>query len=117
MQTSSKKLTSNQQQTITKKFISLIADLKKPDECEIFLNSFLTNTERNVFTKRLGIIWMLNNGQSYDKIKKSLHVSSATISTVASQMDQAGIQLAVKKLNFDDWAERWAKKLLKLWPF
>ena len=112
MQTSSKKLSKKQQQKITEQFITLLSDLRHPDDCEYFFKSFLTKTEQNVFTKRLGIVWMLNQKESYKDIKKKLSVSSATISSVAKQMDEKGTQLIVSKLRVDDWAGRWAKKIM-----
>ena len=81
MQTSSKKLTKKQQRQIIRQFATLLSDLQHPDECQIFFESFLTKTEQNVFTKRLGIIWMLHQKKSYEEIKKKLKVSSATISS------------------------------------
>jgi|AntAceMinimDraft_14_1070370.scaffolds.fasta_scaffold35708_2 uncharacterized protein YerC len=111
MQTSSKKLSKKNKQNITEQFITLLSDLRHPDECEYFFKSFLTKTEQSVFTKRLGIVWMLNQKESYKNIKKKLNVSSATISSVARQMDEKGTQLIVDKMRVDDWAGRWAKKI------
>ena len=111
MQTSSQKLSRKQQQKITQQFVTLLSDLRHPDECLTFLKSFLTKTEQSVFAKRLGIIWMLDQNKSYKEIKKKLKVSSATISSVAGRMDGEGSQLIVDKLRVDDWAERWAKKI------
>lgn len=112
MQTSSKKLTSQQQQAITEQFVTLLADLRHPDECQVFFSSFLTKTEQSVFTKRLGIIWMLCQGKSYAEIKKRLKVSSATISSIAAQMEESGMKMMVDKLRIDDWAERWTRKIM-----
>ena len=117
MQTSSKKLTKKQQQKIIQQFITLLSDLRHPDECQAFFESFLTKTEQNVFTKRLGITWMLHQGRSYEEIKKQLKVSSATISSVAGQMNGEGAQLIVNKLRVDDWAERWATKIMGFFRF
>jgi uncharacterized protein YerC len=112
MQTSSKKLSKKNQQNITEQFITLLSDLRHPDECEYFFKSFLTKTEQSVFAKRLGIVWMLHQNESYKDIKKKLRVSSATISSIAGQMDAEGTQLIVDKLRVDDWASRWAKKIM-----
>lgn len=117
MQTSSKKLSRKQQQKITQQFITLLSDLRRPDECQTFFKSFLTKTEQSVFAKRLGIIWMLDQNKSYEEIKKKLKVSSATISSVAKQMNEEGSQLIVGKLRVDDWAGRWAKKIMGFFHF
>ncbi len=111
MQTSAKKLSKNTQQKISQQFVTLLADLRKPEECQAFFENFLTPTEQEVFAKRLNIIWLLNQGHSYEEIRQELHVSSATISTVAKQMDQVGINLTVDKLEIDAWADKWAERL------
>lgn len=115
MQTSSKKLSKKHQRQITEQFVTLLSDLRHPDECEYFLKSFLTETEQSVFAKRLGIVWMLHQNKSYKEIKKKLKVSSATISSIARQMDEKGTQLIVSKLRVNDWAGRWAKKVMSWW--
>jgi TrpR-related protein YerC/YecD len=112
MQTSSKKLSRKQQQKITRQFVTLLSDLRHLDECQTFFESFLTKTEQSVFAKRLGIVWMLDQNKSYEEIKKKLKVSSATISSVARQMNEEGSQLMVGKLRVDDWAGRWAQKII-----
>lgn len=111
MQTSSKKLSSQQQQTITQQFVTLLTDLKYQEESQAFFNAFLTKTEQSVFAKRLGIVWMLHQGKSYEDIKRRLKVSSATISSVAAQMKNNDTQIIVDKLRVEDWAQRWANKL------
>lgn len=116
MQTSSKKLSRKQQQQITQQFLSLLSDLRHPKEAQAFFETFLTKTEQSVFTKRLGIVWMLNQNKSYAEIKKKLKVSSATISSVAGQVSEEGTQLITNKLRVDDWAGRWAKKILSWLP-
>ncbi len=116
MQTSSKKLSRKKQQEITQQFITLLADLRHPHECQAFFDSFLTKTEQSVFTKRLGIIWMLKDGKSYEEIKKKLKVSSATISSVANQLKGEEIQIIVSKLKVNDWANKWAKKITSYLP-
>ncbi len=68
-----------------------------------FLTTFLTPTEKSVFAKRLEILWLLNQGMSYEAISKQLKVSSATISAVAEMKKLKGIQLATKKLQFAHW--------------
>lgn len=117
MQTSSKKLSKKYRQKIDRQFINLLADLNNPSECQSFFTSFLTKTEQNVFTKRLGIIWMLKQEFSYKEIKKQLNVSSATISSIAKQMDDKGTQLLVKKLEIDDWAEGWTERIFGFFSF
>lgn len=117
MQTSAKELTKNQQRAIIDQFITLIADLRSPAEARAFFESFMTDTEQLVFAKRLAIMWLLKQGKSYDEIKKQLHVSSATISSLASLMDKQGVQLSMDKVSVDQWADKWAQKISRWLPF
>ncbi len=117
MQTSSKSLTENQQQDLVKRFLILLSDIRRPEEAAAFFYTFLTNTEQQVFVKRLAIVWMLSEGKSYEEIRQALHVSSATISSVAQQKDDQGMQLLIKKMRIDDWADKWAEKISQVLPF
>lgn len=117
MQTSAKELTKKQQREIIDQFITLIADLRSVDEARAFFDSFLTDTEQSVFAKRLAIMWLLEQGKSYDEVRDELHVSSATISSVAALMKKDGSQLSMKKIKADHWADRMAKKMTSWLPF
>lgn len=89
----------------------MLADLQTPEEIELFLSSFMSSTERLVFAKRLAIVWMLEQGKSYEEISHKLRVSSATISSMAEERQSDGIQLAFKKLRLDEWARDFWKKI------
>ena len=64
-----------------------------------------------VLAKRLAIAYWLKKGRSYQNIKNNLKVSSATIASVQSQMENPGFQLALKKIEADEWASNWSKKI------
>lgn len=116
MQTSNKKISGKQKKAITQQFLHLISDLKTPDESQVFFDSFLTKTEQNVFIKRLAIMQLLDKGLSYKEIKKKLKVSSATISSVASQMKNQKQQVLIDKIKLEEWADKWANKLTNWLP-
>ncbi|HYD35385.1 MAG TPA: Trp family transcriptional regulator [Vitreimonas sp.] len=111
MQTSSHALPAKHHQQLLNRLYTLLADLKHPNDVQAFLADFLTDTERLVFAKRLGILWELQQGKSYEEIKKALQVSSATISSVAEVKGKKGWQLALEKMTADQWAERTLRKL------
>ncbi len=111
MQISSKSLTAKKQKKIFDHLHLLISDLRTPDQAEKVLKDFLTKTEYTVLAKRLAIAIMLDQGQSYESIRKELKVSSATISSVSDQMEEEGMKLAVKKIKVDQWAENAASKI------
>src|SRR5258708_33624389 len=104
MQTSTQTLSPAIKNTLEKNFATVVADLKNVIEVQVFLRDFLTETERAIFIKRLGIAVLLHAGKSYDEIQKTLGVSSATVSTVMDMVAKKGVQLALKKIADDQWA-------------
>lgn len=91
--------------------VQIISDIKGADEAKILLSDLLTETERVAIAKRLAIALSLTNGKSYEEIKESLKVSSATIAKVQESLDSDGMKLAIEKIRIDDWAGDWAGKL------
>lgn len=115
MQVSSKKISSKQEQQIFERLHFLLAKQSNPNEIAAFLATFLTQTEHLVFAKRLAIFFLLNQGKSYSEIKTELQVSSATISTVAENINNDSIQKAIQKINIIDQTNMWFKKAKKIW--
>jgi uncharacterized protein YerC len=113
MQTSSRSLPAAQKKTLASDLCTVLADLKNPHDLEVFVADFFTPTEQTVFAKRLQIAWLLNQGLSYEEIKAKLHVSSATISSVAVVKDKPGFQKALKVLKIDAWADRMATTVMR----
>ena len=89
----------------------VIADIHRPKEAQEFFKDFLSKTELEILTRRLGIAYYLDKNHSYQTIKNKLGVSSATIATVNEQMRKNGFQIAMEKIKADEWASRWAKKI------
>lgn len=110
MQTSNKKISQKQKNTLLTQLSTVLADFSHPAEVELFLQDFFTDTEINVFTKRLGIIYRLHIGESYEKIKDELKVSSATIASMSELVNKTGIQAGIKKITIDQWAATIFKK-------
>ncbi len=99
---------------IQKTLFQVIADLKDIEEIDIFLNDFLTEAELEVFAKRLAVAYWLKKGRSYTNIKNNLKVSSATIADSASNLEKSGIKLALKKIEAEEWANKWTEKIQKV---
>ena len=95
------------------RFYQVVGDLRTGEEAKTFLLDFLTKSERATFAKRLSVAIALDEGKSYEEIRKLYGVSSATISSVAEMMISKGMQLAIKKFQTDQWADNWAEKILK----
>lgn len=103
-------------QDILSRFFQVTGDLRTGSEARLFLTDFLTESERMTFAKRLAIAVELEDGKSYEEIRKIYGVSSATISSVAEMMSKDGVQLALKKVKTEQWADAWADKILKYFP-
>ena len=99
---------------IEKSFILVISDLKDEKETSEFLKSFLTTKEFENLAKRLSVAYWLAKGRSYENIKTNLTVSSATIAQTHSLLKKDGIKLALKKLDADEWANKWSSRIREL---
>ena len=111
MQFSEKKLNKNLQKQIFQVFYQTMADLKKPEEVEIFFKDFLSQTARTALAKKLAVAAFLERRRSYQEIKKTLKVSSSTVSEVYKKLSRPGFQLALKKIKAEEWADKWSKRI------
>jgi TrpR-related protein YerC/YecD len=113
MQISKTKLNQEIKKQIDKIFCQTIADLKRKEDVEIFIRDFFTKTEKSVMTKRLAVAMFLEKGRSYEQIKKSLKVSSATIASVDKMMNKnsEGFVLALRRIEAEEWAGKLAKRI------
>ena len=113
MQISKKNVNKQVEKRIFKSLYQVLADLRKPEDVEKFLDDVLSETEKTVLAKRLGIAWYLNKKMSYDVIRKDLKVSSATIATVQKGFEKGkeGMKLAIKAIEADEWAGEMANKV------
>lgn len=113
MRRSENKLNTSFKRQIEKTFAQTISDLKDISEAHIFFKDFFTDSEYETFAKRLAIAYWLSKGRSYKNIKQNLKVSSATIAEVKMAMEKPGFQLALKKIEAEEWANVWSEKIKK----
>lgn len=113
MRTSAKKINPSLNNQIMKTFAQTISDLKDIQEADTFLQDFLTDSEYESLARRLAIAYWLKKGRSYSNIKQNLKVSSATVAAVQSMMKNRGIQLALKKIEAEEWANIWSQRIKK----
>lgn len=112
MRISKKRVNGQRKKEIFDLLLQTIADIKSKEEAKIILENLLSKTELSAVSKRLGVVYCLDKGLSYQKIKKELKVSSATISSLAENLENKnGFQLALKKIKADEWANRWANRI------
>lgn len=112
MHISSKKLPAGTSELINRQFAMVLSELKNTKEAHEFSKDFFTEAEKIVLTKRLAIAAMLKQKKSYEEIKALLHVSSATISYVSEMLSKPGFQVALSKVDEDEWAENTLRKIL-----
>jgi len=113
MKTSSRKINSVLKTQIKKTFAQVIADIKDPNESNTLLTDLLTESEYEGLAKRLAVAYWLKKGRSYNNIKNNLKVSTATIASVQTMMKKPGFQLALKKIEAEEWANQWSQKIKK----
>jgi len=114
MRLSSKKLSPALKNQLAKTLIQTFSDFKNTSEIEVFLKDFFTDSELEAFSKRLAISYWLKKGRSYENIKTNLKVSSATIASVQESLGKPGIKLALKKIEAEEWANKWEEKIRKI---
>lgn len=95
-------------------FYQLVADIKTPEEAEKILPVIIPETEISSIAKKVYLAKLLQEGVSYSKIREELGVSSATISQTAKWIKKNGLKLALNKVEADQWAEKWASRIKKL---
>jgi uncharacterized protein YerC len=113
MRTSYRKINPILKRQIIKTLAQLITDLKDPEESLSFLQDFFTETELEMYSKRMAIAYWLKKKRSYANIRDNLKVSSATIAQVANMIKGFGFQGGIKKIEAEEWANVWAEKIKK----
>jgi TrpR-related protein YerC/YecD len=111
MQVSKKHLNKTIEKQIYSILYQLIVDIKNQDEATRLFGDILSPTELEVIAKRVAIAIFLDKGRSYENIKSTLKVSSATIASVQETMGNPGILLALQKIKAEQWADQWAGKI------
>ena len=114
MQLSARKLNKNIEKQIFAILYQVINDLKSEGEVTTVINDLLSETEKSAVAKRLAIATFLDKGRSYENIRETLKVSSATIASVQAAMGNPGFQLALRKVKAEEWADQWSDKISKL---
>lgn len=114
MRVSNNKINSNLKKQIIEMFAQTISDLKDSNEAKSFLKDFFTPSELESFSKRLAVSYWLNKKRTYENIKNNLKVSSATVAEMSETTKKEGIKLALKKIEAEEWASKWAGKIKKI---
>lgn len=89
----------------------VLADAKNEVDIELTLKALMSESELSALAKRLAIAVFLDKRQSYEHIKDVLKVSTATIASVAENMNKKGIQVALTRVKAEEWADVWSIRL------
>lgn len=92
-------------------FCQALAEMGQPKQVRQFLSACLNPEEFLSLAKRLAIAVYLDRGRSYENISANLQVSASDIFQVANNLDQHGLQLALKEVKADQWAGYWSRKI------
>lgn len=92
----------------------VLVDSNETKEIKMLLDDLLSEGEQTAMAKRLAIGVYLDKGRSYENIRENLKVSSATIASVAESMGNPGMQLALRKIKAEIWAEEWSSRIVGL---
>lgn len=104
-------MSKNIENQVYKILYQVLADCKSEERMEMVLKSLMTESELSAVAKRLAIAVFLDKGQSYDRIKDVLKVSSATIASVAETMNSRGMQMAIERVKAEEWADVWSIRI------
>lgn len=114
MRTSRQQVNQYLEKELLKTLYQTVADLRKPEEAEEFLNSFLSKAERLALAKRIAVAYWLDKGRGYSNIRENLKVSSATIADMQTRLKNSkGIGMTLQKIKAEEWANQWAAKIKK----
>lgn len=105
------KLSKNIEEQVYKILYQVLADAKTDIDIELILKSLMGPTEVQAVAKRLAIAVFLDKGQSYERIRDVLKVSSATISSVANTMNERGMKMALERVKAEQWADVWSIRI------
>ena len=98
---------------LVKTFAQMIADLKDLNESEKFLKDFFDNEELEKFTRRLAVAYWIKKGRDSENIKRNLKAKQEEINTASNILNSPGIKLAIKKIEAEEWSNKWVEKIKK----
>lgn len=111
MQRSKDALNKNIADQVQKILFQVLADAKTDVDVDLILQSLMSETEILNLAKRLAIAVFLDKGQSYEHIRDTLKVSTATIAGIADSMNKRGMQMALNRVKAEEWADVWSIRI------
>ena len=102
------------QKEIVNTFFQTLEDIKNKKDFEIFFKDFFNDDELQRYSKRLAIAYWLKKKRSIENIKTNLGVTNSDISIVSKQLNSKGFKLALKNIEAEEWANKWAENIKKV---
>lgn len=98
-QVSKKVLNPKITQRLFENFWEMLANIKNPNDIKIFLEDFLSPTEKIMLAKRMAIAILFSKNYDHRSIASILKVSTSTVNNIARQLaiQTPGYQLLIKK--------------------
>jgi len=72
---------------------------------------FFDEQEIEKYIKRIATSYWLKKGRDEENIKRNLMATSEEITEARKSLSKAGIKLAIKKMEAEEWANVWAEKI------
>lgn len=112
-QVSKKVLPNHVKEGLFKNFWELLANIKSPQEVKIFIEDFLSPTEKVMLAKRIAISILLTKGYNHRSISRILKVSTTTVASIAKflNLKTPGYQLLIKKYSQKESTREFIKEL------
>lgn len=95
-------------------FAQMINDLKEPEEIEVFLKDFFNEKELETYIKRLSIAYWIKKGRDNENIKRNLLATPREITETKKLLKKDGVEIALKKIEAEEWANVWAERIRKV---
>jgi len=83
---------------INNQFREIVSNLKSSAGTQEFMSDFLTRSEELMLSKRLSIIFMLNEDIPFGVVTKTLKVSPTTVTKIGRILDRGGYQGVLKEI-------------------
>lgn len=86
------------------------AKLSRQKDVNVFLQDFLTPTEKIMLAKRVAIALLLSRGWDHDAICRYLKVSTSTVTTIKNKLKtgSSGYKKVIEQIETDsEWEQIW----------
>jgi uncharacterized protein YerC len=92
-------------------FCQLLADTEDPEKIAEIISDLGSPELLLDLAKRLAAATYLEKGRSYADIKFNLQLSATEIAEVAQNLANPGLQLALREVRAEQWADHWTKQI------